>query len=58
MCCQFSNNKQGAGEWRGHSHFHENIYNKYEVVPFHYTRALAVTFVPHYTAGRTNAYSE
>lgn len=28
--------------------------NKYEVVPFHYTRALAVTFVPHFTAGRTS----
>lgn len=24
MCCQFSNNKQGGGEWRWHSHFHEN----------------------------------
>lgn len=24
MCCQFSNNKQGRGEWRWHSHFHEN----------------------------------
>ena len=20
MCCQFSNNKQGGGEWRWHSH--------------------------------------
>ena len=28
--------------------------NKYEVVPFHYTRALAVAFVPHFTAGRTS----
>lgn len=24
MCCQFSNKKQGEGEWRGHSHIHEN----------------------------------
>lgn len=54
MCCQFSNNKQGEGERRGRSHVHENKYNNYKVVPLHYTRALAVAFVPHFTAGRTS----